>query len=25
MVLAAYASEDDEWQGRIEYIPPAGT
>jgi hypothetical protein len=25
MVLAAYASEDDEWQDRIEYIPPAGT
>lgn len=21
----AYASEDDEWQDRIEYIPPAGT
>ena len=25
MVLAAYASEDDEWQDRIEHIPPAGT
>jgi hypothetical protein len=25
MVLAAYVSEADEWQDRIEYIPPAGT
>jgi len=25
MVLAAYASADDEWQDRIEYIPPAAT
>jgi len=25
MVLAAYASEDEEGQDRIEYIPPAAT
>jgi hypothetical protein len=24
LMLAAYASEDEEWQDRVEYIPPAG-